>query len=80
MGYCKSLFIALDQLVNAVLGGWPDETMSSRCWRWHLAGKDWPMVIVDGLFFWDTQHCRASYESERLGRQMPPELRPTGIA
>ena len=78
MGYGKSLLIALDQLVNAVLGGWPDETVSSRAWRWDISGRRaWPRKFIDGLalIFGDCDHCRESYESERLGRQLPPELR-----
>lgn len=56
---------------------WADETLSSRCWRLSLAGTDWPRKIVDGLFllFGELDHCREAYESERLGRQLPPELR-----
>ena len=55
---------------------WADETLSSRCWRWHVGGvRSWPCRVVDGLFFWERDHCRGSYESERLGRQSPPELR-----
>lgn len=73
----KRILIALDQLCNALCGGWPDETLSSRAWRWELAGKRaWPRKLIDALFFWDTAHCRESWESERLGRQLPPELRP----
>ena len=78
MGYGKSVLIALDQLVNALFGGWPDETISSRAWRWELAGvRSWPRRLLDGLalIFGDKDHCRESFESERLGRQLPPELR-----
>lgn len=74
--YAVRVLIALDQLGNALLGGWPDETFSSRCWRWHRDGtRSWPCRAVDGLFFWERNHCRGSYESERQGRQLPPELR-----
>lgn len=64
---------------------WADETLSSRCWRWHLYGvRSWPRKLVDMLFWWDKEqrggrtvrHCELSYESERDGRQLPPELRP----
>lgn len=78
MGYCKAVFIGLDQLINALFGGWPDETISSRAWRWELAGvRSWPRRLLDGLalIFGDKDHCRESFESERLGRQLPPELR-----
>ena len=30
--------IAVDQLLNTLLGGWPDETLSSRCYRWARGG------------------------------------------
>lgn len=78
MGYCKTVFIGLDQLINALFGGWPDETISSRAWRWELAGvRSWPRKLLDGLalILGDKDHCRESFESERLGRQLPPELR-----
>jgi hypothetical protein len=72
----KHILIAVDQLANAILGGWPDETLSSRAYRWHTAGKlHWPMHVIDDLFF-DKRHCADSYESERAGRQLPPEMRP----
>ena len=29
----KQILIAVDQLANAVIGGWADETLSSRAWR-----------------------------------------------
>ncbi len=80
LSYGKAVLIALDQFANALAGGWPDETISSRAWRWDISGRRaWPRKFIDGLalIFGDKNHCRASYESERLGRQLPPELRPT---
>lgn len=72
----KQVLIALDQLMNTLLNGWADETLSSRCWRWELNGKrSWPRKLVDALFFWDKNHCRESYESELKRLQCPPELR-----
>ena len=76
MNRAKCILIALDQLVNALCNGWPDETLSSRAWRWEQSGKRaWPRKMIDALLFFDPDHCRASYESEKLGRQLPPELR-----
>ena len=76
MTYARRVLIGVDQLVNALLGGWPDETMSSRAWRWEWDGvRSWPRKLIDLLFFWDLEHCRLSFESERVGRQLPPELR-----
>lgn len=75
----KRILIAVDQLANAICNGWPDETLSSRAWRWEKNGKRrWPRMVIDALFFFDPDHCRESYESERLGRQLPPELRGAG--
>jgi len=78
LSYGKSVLIAVDQLINAVSKGWPDETLSSRAHRRRLAGKPQPADALDGFFrlFGDVDHCRESYESERLGRQLPPEARP----
>ena len=76
MTYGKAVLIAADQLVNALLAGWPDETLSSRAWRWEQNGvRSWPRRFIDRLFFWEEQHCQQSYISEREGRQIPPELR-----
>lgn len=73
--YLKNILIAIDQLFNTVLLGWPDETFSSRCWRWYLSGIKIPCYIVDTLLFFDKNHCKSSYESEVLRRQAPPETR-----
>ena len=78
MTWGKSVLIALDQLLNALLGGWPDETLSSRFYRWDVSGiRRWPRRLLDGLALrlGDPDHCRASFESEREGRQLPPEAR-----
>lgn len=82
------LLIALDQLANVLLcsvclpheKSWGDETLSSRAWRWHIAGiRSWPKKAIEGVFFWEKDHCREAFESERLGRQLPPEARPVNI-
>lgn len=76
MSRLKAVLIAFDQLINTIFNGWPDETFSSRCWRWSKGGKrDWPRRIVDSLLFWDKNHCQTSYDSEKLGKQLPYELR-----
>lgn len=68
--------VALDQLVNALLGGYADETLSSRAYRLELErGRTWARKLIDGLFFFDKDHCKESYESEVLRRQLPPSMR-----
>lgn len=76
------LLLALDQLVNVLFGGYADETMSSRAyrmsqrhdtslfgWRWRVCA-----TIINGLFF-DRNHCRDAFMSERDNLQLPPEFR-----
>lgn len=76
MQYLRKVLISIDQLINTLLGGWPDETLSSRCYRWAKDGVYiWPQKTVNSLFFWQKDHCKSSYENERKGRQLPPELR-----
>lgn len=79
--YGKAVLISLDQCVNSLLRGWPDETLSSRCYRWRKNNiRKWPERCVNLLFFWDhkdgKRHCELSFETEREGRQLPPEARP----
>lgn len=79
MPYWKAVLIAHDQLLNACLGGWPDETMSSRAHRLRASGKrKWPGKTIDWVawhVFRDKNHCAESFESERQRRQLPPECR-----
>lgn len=75
--WLKNILIVLDQAVNVVFfGGYPDETISSRCYRWNRDGKyTLPMKIIDTIFFFDKNHCQESYESEKRNRQNAPEFR-----
>lgn len=69
--------IALDQLVNTIFGGWADETISSVAWRKRNDNRGWALLrkVIDAIFFWQTDHCESSYESEKERRHLPPELR-----
>ena len=75
--YIINVLIALDQLVNALVGGWPDETLSSYSYRIHRDGKPWGflMKVIDRLFWWQPNHCYTAYLLEQSRRQFPPELR-----
>lgn len=76
ISYGKSVFIGIDQLINAILGGWPDETLSSAAYRMDRDGiRGWPCALINKLFFWQQSHCKSAYESEVLRRQAPPETR-----
>jgi len=69
------VFIALDQLANTLLGGWADETLSSRAYRRSQKGKHGARRIIDGLFFWQVEHCKNAYYSEINRRQYPADFR-----
>lgn len=72
MARVMQILIALDQLANAIIGGWADETLSSRAWR---EDRRRLVVVIDCIFFWEDRHCEASYISERKRLQLPPEFR-----
>lgn len=76
--YVGFIGVALTQLINTLLGGFPDETTSSRMWRWHLQGKPEGTIfaaVIDTIFFWQGDHCRKAYEAERTRYHLPPILR-----
>lgn len=81
VGYAFSLLIAVDQLVNAVLGGEPDETLSSLAYRLNRdrGQEHWrfalPQKIINRVFWFQPQHCQQAYESERSRAQLAPEFR-----
>lgn len=65
--YIYNILIGVDQLVNCFLGGYPDETISSRAYRLSFKSKLGFILktFIDFLFRpWGPNHCKASYESE----------------
>lgn len=77
MRYPLRVLVALDQLVTALLGGWPDETLSSYAWRLEKQRKPFGFMrnVIDWVFFWDDNHCYKAMLAERQRLQVPPELR-----
>lgn len=88
--YWLSLLIAVDQLANAVLWGFVDETLSSRayrCSRLELYPKGrWVAAerLIDILFFWDfhldegghkVRHCQRAFLGELSREHLPAEFR-----
>ena len=71
------VLIAVDQLINALLWGFADETLSARAWRMQHRSRRWGFArrLFDALL--GPEHCFESYISERLRAQSPPEERPT---
>jgi hypothetical protein len=63
--YLWNLLISIDQLFNTLLGGFPDETMSSRMGK-HLSKKDCPVCnFFCGLLnFIQKDHCIKNIERD----------------
>ena len=70
--YIFNILISLDQLVNVLLLGDPDETISSRLGKWLTDGKGtWRELVAYPIcqFLWlfDYNHCTKSIESDEGG-------------
>ena len=75
--YGWNLLIGADQMLNTLLGGYPDETFSARVWRKAQAGQwFWRALrwLIDHIFFLQDDHCRKSYESEAARGHSPREF------
>lgn len=77
----RLILIAADQLLNALTGGWPDETLSSRIYRRAVLAaqprRRWKIAraLANTLFFAQRDHCQSAYERERTRSHLPPEMR-----
>ena len=75
--YLLNVAIAVDQTLNALRGGSPDETLSAAAWRTEQKGRWLGRVfrpLIDLVFaLFERDHCRKSFESERDGRHLPKE-------
>lgn len=73
--YILNVLIAVDQLVNALIGGAPDETLSASAWKGEQQGRLLPRVfrpLIDLLFYpVQRNHCRKAYEAELNREQLP---------
>lgn len=83
--YPQQLFIAADQLLNALIPpidgtlSWADETLSARSYRAWRDGKilgRLTMKPINLLFFWQgPDHCRNAYIKEFDRQNYPSEYR-----
>lgn len=66
----KQFFIAIDQLVNTLFGGYADETLFAKSYRLHTDSRFWLglKAVIDMLFFWQDGHCYHSWLSEEETR------------
>jgi len=69
----KAILIAIDQLLAAIITKYPDASLSAWAYVWERDGKRrWLRRLIDGLFFWESEHCYNSFLSERAQTQYPP--------
>ena len=75
--YSRQLLIAIDQLGNALLAGYADETLSARAYRSQHKKRRWKVLrkVIDGIFFWEDEHCFNSYLSEKNRKHFPEYYR-----
>lgn len=63
--YFKNILISTDQLVNSILGGDPDETISSRAGKKVQQGDTGPWLwLCLALNKLDRNHCKKSIEKD----------------
>lgn len=73
MRYWLNLAIAFDQLINVLLLGHADETLSARLYRNKDVSIYWftSYKLVNLIFFLQKDHCYSSYLSERDRKHLP---------
>lgn len=59
---------ALSVLLNTLLGGYSTETLCGRCYRLRGQSRTAHGVVrvINGVFFWEIDHCASSYHGDRL--------------
>lgn len=62
--YFWNILISIDQLVNTILGGDPDETISSRLGKMKLKGSKFAYYMCKTLSLIDNRHCVKSIEED----------------
>lgn len=75
--YLWNILIAIDQFVNTLCGGDPDETISSRLGKWHQTGRD-SSGVRKGIYIvinwivelFQKDHFKKSIEENRGDRKI----------
>lgn len=79
--YILNILVGIDQLFTTLIGGYPDETLSSYAYRLDNKNKLLGQIfrpIIDFLFSWENVqggHCYNAYLAERKRVNLPPDLR-----
>ena len=73
--WLKNVLIAFDQLVNALFCGYPDETLSARCWREQRRYAIYWIDLLFRLIGQGKDHCELSYQHEMERKDLPEVYR-----
>lgn len=76
VGYLARVFVALDDLLNAILGGHPKETISSRAAKDRNRGRIIGCYLCKILDWIDKDHCDKALDIEngkKPGQYDPPK-------
>lgn len=71
MSEFKLFLLWLDRVVNLLLGGSFNETLSSRAHRMDVKDHPywgWTARAINALFFWEPDHCREQWKREQNER------------
>lgn len=73
----NQLMYSLDCLVNTILGGYANESLSSRFYRANRDNKWYGFMknVTDTIFFYQDNHCQTAYFRTLDRMNLPPEFR-----
>lgn len=63
--YILNILVAIDQLINAIFKGDPDETISSRAAKSAIEGRAWGCYLCKFLNYLEENHCEKQIEYDR---------------
>lgn len=79
MRYLLNILIAFDQLINTLIGGYPDETLSASAWIGEQQGRILPRILrptIDFIFLpFERDHCYKAAMAEKNRTHLPGDLR-----
>ena len=68
--YLKNILTAISQLLNSVLAGNPDQTISGRVGYKAYITRSWYWLFIEWgintLFWFDPEHCFKSIQWDRI--------------
>ncbi|MCH9053107.1 MAG: hypothetical protein IIA72_18950 [Proteobacteria bacterium] len=68
--WIHNILVGIDQFANTIIGGDPDETISSRAGKARRKGKWWARALCWGLNVIDRGHCEDSVDETEGGDQV----------